>query len=294
MELPGRYSSLHILRLAVASRAPGNCELFASLEDGTILHRWYWAKAAAWSDWAEFDRASDVSLLAASSVGPDHLEVFSADRTNIIHRWHREPAGWSDWTPLPTPEWDIGIADISAANNRSGKQYLTVSLDDGNIFLSTYSRREDVWSPWVQLAHGKSSPHAATWASDWVTEKVAGVEICYENYDGTSWCTGVSHGDDFNGFDHFDTIVVQPMPSPWDAKKIVDLAAISRGWPPRNINSFAILENGSLLHSGDGHGWNLLCFIPELSPTSRNSSQEYQKTELLQAPKKTLPLPPAT
>jgi hypothetical protein len=94
-------------RVAVASRAVGNLDLFVI---GFDNHVWttFWNSGGGWSrDWfpvpgrAVFDR--DRQQVTAVSRGPNNLDLFVVGFDNKIWTafWN-SPAGWSsDWFPLP-------------------------------------------------------------------------------------------------------------------------------------------------------------------------------------------------
>jgi serine/threonine protein kinase len=285
MLLPTRFTDQHAVHMAATSRISGNSELFLSLDDGTMLHRWYW-EDSGWSDWAEFDHGAGPQAIAVSSAGADHLEVFTTNGEQISHRWHREPSGWTDWQPMSIPEthWPSAthrpgdykaVRAVSAAGSTGGfeilegnqvlkgsqitfaanqhltvafqaYQHLTVTFADGCTFVRVYSRREDRWSEWSQLVAG-STGHA----SAWVDGPSAGVGLCLTDGEETLFSEVAKHGDG-RPFRDMEDIVVCPLASPSASKKVTGLASASQAFGVRDY--IVLFADHSLTHLQYGKG----------------------------------------
>lgn len=284
MELPSPYRDLQVAHLATASRGVGNSELFASLEDGTILHRWYWAEAG-WSNWAEFDRRGMAHRLTASSASPDHLEVFTVDGGRIIHRWHTESGGWSGWKHMPVPAGHAVVEAISAAGRDVGKQYLSATLADGSVALTIYSRAEDRWAEWITLFDSDGRPPGAT---TWANEDEAGVAICFD-VAGETWFGQQRHGHEGRGFQEDDDYPGYPLADPWHSKEVIAWTAASD--QSGNIDFFALFEDGSVVNFCETRKKTGAKVLRQATGTSLNTGPS-DVTELLPRPKRTIPFSP--
>jgi serine/threonine protein kinase len=271
MNLPSRYSGQHVVYMAATSRIHGNSEIFLSLDDGTILHRWYWTDAG-WSGWTELDHGVGPQALAASSAGGDHLEVFTTNGQQIRHRWHRvrEPAGWSDWRVMTVPEahWPPSmhkadgpgaVAALSAAGTPGGfevregnqvafvaRQHLAVSFADGCTFARVYSREKDRWTDWSQIA--VDAAHVAAW-----NNHSAGIALCLAGSEDTHFTEVIKALDD-RPFGEMEDVMARPLPSPWASKNVMGMASTSR--EPHVVDYFLLFEDFSVIHWMRGHGRN--------------------------------------
>jgi predicted nucleotide-binding protein len=103
---------------------------------------------SGWSGWLQIGvLPADGTGLAASSLGPDHAEVFVLlAGGEVLHTWWRQDSGWhTGFLSLGNPFGD-GQADwITAASTEEGHQEIFVGAADGKIANIWYLSRR--WHP---------------------------------------------------------------------------------------------------------------------------------------------------
>jgi sugar lactone lactonase YvrE len=92
METPGKASSV-----AAASYEDGHQELFVTLDDGGLVHRWLW-KGDQWGEWGSLDPQAAMRYVACTSPMKGRFDVVCIDRDGGL--WHRFylVGGWSTWS----------------------------------------------------------------------------------------------------------------------------------------------------------------------------------------------------
>ena len=94
--------------VTATTRADGHVELFATDEDGRVVHRRQTQPGAdTWSEWEQFDAGNwaqfDIRQLAAAS-SQGSLSLFAVDADgNVLSRTQdaHDPASWTAWAQLP-------------------------------------------------------------------------------------------------------------------------------------------------------------------------------------------------
>jgi hypothetical protein len=76
--------------------------MFAALDDGRVVHRWW--HRGGWSDWSGFGTVGAVDLAVCHRRGRE-LEVFAVTATGtLLHRRYQPGADdWSGWQEMALP-----------------------------------------------------------------------------------------------------------------------------------------------------------------------------------------------
>jgi predicted nucleotide-binding protein len=97
-----------------------------------------------WSGWSQIGvlPANGIGL-AASSLGPDHVEVFVLlSSGEVLHTWWRQDSGWHAGFQLLGRPFGEGPVDwITAASTEEGHQEVFVGATDGEIANIWYLQR---------------------------------------------------------------------------------------------------------------------------------------------------------
>lgn len=146
--------------LALAAQDGGLRSDLLVLTDRHLLRRTFNAARGRWSGWEERQLLSAGHGLAASSLGPDHLEVFVNDNQTIWHQWRQDAVGWSGWHEFTPCSVDSPVR-IAAGSRSRGYQDL-FALGAGGRLVGTGYGEPEGWASWSDVLTPQDAAVAPT------------------------------------------------------------------------------------------------------------------------------------